>query len=170
MSDPYIGEIRLFGGTFAPVGWLACNGQLLSIGQYDALYNLIGTTYGGDGQVTFAVPDLRGRIPVHADGSGYVPGQTGGVESVTLTNSQMPAHTHPVVGSSATASVTSPTGNVPATTAGVTVFAYGTDQPHTTLHPSTVAPSGGFQPHDNMQPFLCITFIIATEGIYPSQN
>ncbi|KRB47097.1 MULTISPECIES: phage tail protein [unclassified Terrabacter] len=170
MSEPYIGEIRLFGGTFAPVGWLACNGQLLPIGVYDALFNLIGTTYGGDGQTTFAVPDLRGRIPVHADGSGYVLGQSGGVESVTLTTSQMPAHTHPVMGSSATASVTSATGNVPATTAGVTVFAYGTDQPHTTLHPSTVAPSGGFQPHDNMQPYLCITFIIATEGIYPSQN
>ena len=89
MSEPYIGEIRLFGGTFAPVGWLACNGQLLPIGVYDALFNLIGTTYGGDGQTTFAVPDLRGRIPVHADGSGYVLGQSGGVESVTLTTSQM---------------------------------------------------------------------------------
>jgi len=170
MSEPYIGEIRLFGGTFAPVGWLACDGQLLPISQYDVLFNLIGTTYGGDGQQTFAVPDLRGRIPVHADGSGYVAGQAGGVESVTLTTSQMPVHTHQVVGSSATASGTAPAGNLLATTAGVTVFAYGTDQPHTTLHPSTVAPSGGNQPHDNMQPYLCVTFIIATEGIYPSQN
>ncbi|EWT02091.1 tail collar protein [Intrasporangium oryzae NRRL B-24470] len=170
MSDPYIGEIRMFGGNFAPVGWFFCEGQLLPISEYDALFNLIGTTYGGDGQSTFALPDLRGRIPVHADGAGYVQGQAGGVESVTLTTQQIPAHTHPVAGSSATASVTSPTGNVPATTAGVTVFAYGTDQPHTTLHPSSAAPSGGSQPHDNLQPYLCISFIISVFGIYPTPN
>lgn len=170
MTNPFIGEIRIFAGTFAPVGWALCQGQTMSIAENDVLFNLIGTTYGGDGQSTFALPDLRGRIPVHADGAGYVLGQSGGVESVTLTTQQVPAHTHPVSGSSATASVTSSTGNVPATTAGVTVFAYGTDQPQTTLHPSSVAPSGSSQPHDNLQPYLCISFIISTFGIYPTPN
>jgi microcystin-dependent protein len=170
MSDPYIGEIRLFGGNFAPVGWLACEGQLLPISQYDVLFNLLGTTYGGDGENTFALPDLRGRLPVHASGSGWVLGQMEGVETVTLSATQVPVHTHQVMGSTATATATSAAGNVPATTAEVTAFAYGTDQPRTTLHPSTVTPSGGAQPHDNLQPFLCVTFIIATEGIYPSQN
>lgn len=169
MSDPFIGEIRLFAGTFAPNGWQFCAGQLLSIAEESALFNLIGTTYGGDGQVTFALPDLRGRIPVH-QGNSYVLGESGGSEQVTLTTQQIPVHTHPVLGSTANASQTSPTGAVVATMPEVTNFAYGTDLPGTALHPSSIAPTGGSQPHDNFQPYLCINFIIALWGIYPAQN
>ncbi len=173
MSNPFIGEIRLFGGNFAPVGWAFCDGSLLSIGEYDALFNLIGTTYGGDGQSTFALPDLRGRVPVHQGtdaGTSYTPGQTGGVESVTLTSAQVPAHTHTFSGSSDTASTTSPAGAVPATMGSVTTFAYGTDLPPAAFAPAMVSTVGGNQPHDNLQPYLAVSFIIAVEGIYPNQS
>lgn len=165
MSTPYIGEIRMFGGNFAPVGWLFCQGQLLPISQYDVLFNLIGTTYGGDGQNTFALPNLASRFPVH-QGSGYVLGQTGGVESVTLTTQQLPVHTHTALGST-TSNNSSPSGNfwgLYATTS------YSSSAPVTPMANNALNPAGGSQPHDNMSPYLVINFIIATEGIYPTPN
>jgi microcystin-dependent protein len=160
----------MFGGNFAPVGWALCQGQLLAIAENDVLFNLIGTTYGGDGQNTFALPNLQSRVPLHA-GPGFVIGQAAGAESVTLTTSQIPSHSH--VPQCATAgSVVSPSGAVLATAtsaqAGVQVFS---DQaPDTSLAPGTVAASGGSQPHDNMHPFLVVNFIISLFGIFPSQS
>jgi microcystin-dependent protein len=169
MGQPFIGEIRMFAGNFAPAGWAFCDGQLLPISENDALFALLGTTYGGDGQETFALPDLQGRIPVH-EGPGYVLGQLGGVESVTLSTGQIPPHNHPLMGSAANATTTSPTNNVPGTSPEVTVFPYGTDNPPTTLATASVSPAGGSQPHDNFQPYLCVNFIISLFGIFPSQN
>jgi microcystin-dependent protein len=169
VSNPYLGEIRMFAGNFAPQGWMFCNGQLLPIADYDSLWILIGTTYGGDGQVTFALPDLRGRVPMH-QGPGYVQGQQAGVESVTLSASQIPAHSHVVQGSSANASTTSPVGNVPATMGAVTTFLYGTDAPSTALAPPSVSLVGGSQPHENMHPFLCVSFIISVFGVFPTST
>ena len=169
MSTPYIGEIRLFGGTFAPAGWVFCDGSLLPISENDALFALIGTTYGGDGQTTFAVPDLRGRLPLH-QGAGFVIGQAGGTETVTLTTQQIPGHSHVVNGTAANASTTSPAGNVAATMGAVTTFLYGTDAPPSSLAPQSVGLAGGSQPHDNMQPFLCVSFIMSLFGIFPSQT
>jgi microcystin-dependent protein len=169
MSQPYVGEIRIFAGNFAPNGWLSCDGQILPISENETLFQLIGTTYGGDGQSTFALPDLRGRMPVH-QGNGMVLAETGGAEQVTLTTPQMPAHTHPIVGSAANASATSPAGGVPGTMPEVATSAYGSDAPLTTLAPQSVSPVGGSQPHDNMQPFLCVGFIISLYGIFPSQS
>lgn len=167
MSDPYVGEIRMFGGNFAPVGWALCQGQLLSIAENEALFQLIGTTYGGDGQSTFAVPNLASRLPVHV-GPSFVLGEAGGEESVTLTTQQMPAHGHPVMASTAAGSQASPAGNVLADS--TTVALYSGNAPNESLAAPTVQPAGGSQPHDNMQPFLAINFIIALEGIFPSQN
>jgi microcystin-dependent protein len=169
MGEPYIGEIRMFGGNYAPVGWALCNGQLLPISEYDALFTLIGTTYGGDGTETFALPDLRGRIPVH-EGAGYVLGEVGGAEQITLSVSQVPPHNHPLLGSTDNATTTSPTGNVPGTSAEVTVFPYGTDNPPTTLATQSITAVGGSQPHDNFQPYLCVNFIVSLFGVYPTQN
>jgi microcystin-dependent protein len=173
MSNPFIGEIRIFAGTFAPTGWAFCQGQAMAIAENDALFALIGTTYGGDGQTTFNLPDLRSRLPVHR-GSGGIGnpalGQAGGVESVTLTTTQIPAHTHGLNGSTATATTSAPGGAVPATLSGVTTFAYGADAPPTTLAPQSLAPSGGNQPHDNLQPYLAVNFIISLFGIFPSQG
>jgi microcystin-dependent protein len=168
MPDPYVGEIRLFCGNFAPRDWALCDGRLLAISNYDALFSVIGTTYGGDGQTTFAVPDLRGRVPVH-QGQSYPLGQAAGAEHVTLTVGQLPPHNHPLVGSSDNATTTSPGGNVPGTSAEVTVFPYGNDNPPTTLSPQSVWPSGGGEPHDNLQPYLCINFIMSLFGVFPSQ-
>lgn len=173
MSTPFIGEIRLFAGNFAPSGWLFCQGQLLPISEYDALFNLIGTTYGGDGQTTFALPDLRSRVPVHQGTglTGSVPlGEQGGVETVTLTTTQIPAHSHVLNGSTATATTTSPGGAVPGTLPGVTTFGYGADAPPTTLAPQSLVPVGGSQPHDNLQPYLAVNFIISLFGVFPSQT
>ena len=167
MAQPYVGEIRIFAGNFAPAGWMFCEGQLLPISENETLFQLIGTTYGGDGQSTFALPDLRGRIPIH-QGNGFILAENGGVESVTLTVSQIPAHTHPLLGSANNATTTSPTNNVPATMPEVTTFAYGTDAPPTTLSPQSQAPDGGSQPHDNFQPYLCVNYIISLFGIFPS--
>jgi microcystin-dependent protein len=164
--EPFTGEIRMFGGNFAPVGWAFCAGQLLPIADNDALYSLIGTTYGGDGQSTFALPDLRGRAPVH-QGSGYVAGQVGGVEAVTLTQQQLPPHTHTPLASVASATGTSPAG---ATWAAVPTGAYSTAAPDADLAPGAIAPSGGSQPHENRPPSLGVSFIICLSGIYPSQN
>ncbi len=172
MSTPYIGEIRMFGGNFAPQGWAFCDGRLLSIAQYDALFNLIGTTYGGDGQTTFALPDLRGRIPIHAGtgaGVSVVLGQIAGVESVTLTVNQLPAHGHGLIGSTDVASQSSSSGNVLAQPSTIDLYRPAT-APTDALNSAAITAAGGSQPHDNMGPFLCITFIIALEGIYPTQN
>ena len=169
MSQPYVGEIKMFAGNFAPAGWMFCEGQLLPISEYETLFNLIGTTYGGDGQSTFALPDLRGRLPVH-QGNGFTLAETGGVETITLTVSQIPAHSHALLGSSGLAASTSPQGNLPAAASVVNVSAYGTDQPVTTVSPASITSTGGSQPHDNFQPYLCVDFIISLFGVFPSQT
>ena len=164
-SEPFIGEIRLFGGNFAPNGWLFCQGQLLSISDYDVLFNLIGTTYGGDGQVTFALPDLQSRVPIH-QGAGHVIGEVAGVEEVTLTTQQIPAHTHPMPASTQAASSRSAVGGVPAALASD--VAWSPAVADEVMSATTAA--GGSQPHTNVQPYLGISFIIAWSGVYPSPN
>ena len=169
MSQPYVGEIRMFAGNFAPAGWMFCEGQLLSIAENETLFNLIGTTYGGDGQSTFALPDLRGRLPIH-QGGGFTLAETGGVESVALTTGQIPAHSHPFLASGNQASSTSPVNQVPAITQAATITPYGTDNPLVQLNSASIGPVGGSQPHDNFQPYLCIDFIISLFGVFPSQT
>src|SRR5439155_15304994 len=158
MAQPYVGEIRMFAGNFAPAGWMFCEGQLLPISEYETLFNLIGTTYGGDGQSTFALPDLRGRVPLHF-GNGLVLAETGGVETVTLTVSQIAAHSHPFLGSTATPSTTNPGTAVLAQPAG-NVYA---SQPNNlvAMAPQSITSTGGSQPHNNFQPYLCVDFIIS---------
>src|SRR5262245_11485970 len=169
MAQPYVGEIRMFAGNFAPAGWMFCEGQLLPISEYETLFNLIGTTYGGDGQSTFALPDLRGRIPLH-HGNGFTLAETGGAEEITLTVSQIAAHAHPVLASQNVASSNSPSNRTfgPASTFGVSP--YGSDAPKASLHPSVISSVGGSQPHTNFQPYLCVNFIISLFGIFPSQT
>jgi microcystin-dependent protein len=172
MSNPYVGEIRMFGGNFAPQGWAFCDGSLWPISEYETLFNLIGTTYGGDGQETFALPDLRGRLPVH-QGTGLglstaVIGQSGGVETVTLTLQQMPAHTHPLQAATDNALTANAGGNLLAQTPSYTPYIV--DTPSMPLSSGSIAQAGGSQPHDNLQPFLCISFIISLFGIFPSQS
>jgi microcystin-dependent protein len=164
---PYVGEIRMFAGNFPPVGWEFCEGQLLPISEYDVLFNLIGTTYGGDGQETFALPDLQSRIPTHW-GNGMVLAEQGGVESVTLTISQIPAHTHPLTASADLASLPDPLGAVLAQSrvAGVDLYLEDTP-PNTNMAATAIGPVGGSQPHENHQPFLCINYIISLFGIFP---
>lgn len=168
MAQPYVGEIRIFAGNFAPAGWMFCEGQLLPISEYATLYNLVGTTYGGDGQSTFALPDLRGRLPIH-QGSGYTLAESGGVETVTLTSAQCPAHSHPLQASNDSANAATPQGNVPAAT--LNTVAYTTIPQLTPLSAqATTASNGGNQPHSNFQPYLCVDFIISLFGIFPSQT
>lgn len=167
MSSPFIGEIRMFAGNFAPVGWAFCNGALMPIDENTALFQLIGTTYGGDGQTTFALPNLQSRVPVHV-GPGYALGQAGGAEEVTLTTSQMPAHTHVLQAASGGTPAASPTNNVIAPSA--TTALYRTQETLVSLDPSAVATEGGSQPHDNFQPFLVVNFILSLFGIFPSQT
>jgi microcystin-dependent protein len=169
MSSPYVGEIRMFGGNFAPLGWAFCDGSLQPISENETLFNLIGTTYGGDGQETFALPNLQSRFPLHV-GSGFQLGETGGVESVTLAVQQIPQHSHPLVGTSSSASSTDPAGNVGARLTVAAVFPYGTDDPPIPLAAQAVAAAGGSQPHDNMQPYLVVNFIISLFGIFPTQS
>jgi microcystin-dependent protein len=146
-----------------------CEGQLLPISENETLFNLIGTTYGGDGQSSFGLPDLRGRIPLHF-GGGFTLAQAGGVESVALTVQQIPAHSHPLLGTSNFASTASPQGQVAAAASVANVSAYGTDEPTSPVSPNSVSAVGGSQPHDNFQPYLCIDFIISLFGIFPSQT
>lgn len=167
MAQPYVGEIRLFAGNFAPSGWMMCEGQILPISEYETLFTLIGTSYGGDGQDTFALPDLRGRIPLH-QGSGFTLAQTGGVESVTLTTAQIPAHSHALLASSQTANTANPEGNLLGATVSATPYFATT--PTTALASTAVSTVGGSQPHSNFQPYLCVNFIISLFGIYPSQT
>jgi len=159
----------MFAGNFAPAGWMFCEGQLLPISEYETLFNLIGTTYGGDGQSTFALPDLRGRIPLH-QGNGFILAETGGVETVTLTVNQIPAHSHPFLCTTDNASVTAPLNQVMAAAPDANTNPYNTDAPLTTLAPSAVSTVGGSQPHNNFQPYLCVDFIISLFGIFPSQT
>jgi len=165
MAQPYVGEIRMFGGNFAPAGWMFCEGQLLPISEYETLFNLIGTTYGGDGQSTFALPDLRGRLPIH-QGNGFTLAETGGAEEITLTVNQIPAHSHPMLASSATASQTTPQGTVLATPTVPDLYRPGAG--NTPLAAQSISPTGGSQPHTNFQPYLCVDFIISLFGIFPS--
>jgi microcystin-dependent protein len=169
MAQPYVGEIRMFAGNFAPAGWMFCEGQLLPISEYETLFNLIGTTYGGDGQSTFALPDLRGRVPLHF-GNGFTLAETGGVEDVTLTVSQIPAHSHALLGTNNQASSFAPLNQVGGVTQLATTTPYGTDNPSVTLSPQAVSAIGGSQPHNNFQPYLCVDFIISLFGIFPSQT
>lgn len=166
MSEAYIGEIRIFAGSFAPQGWALCQGQMLSIAEYDVLYALIGTTYGGDGQTTFALPNLSSRIPIH-QGLGYVPGESVGVEEVVLTQAHLPTHTHQLNASSQAAVSTSPAG---ASWAATTTPQFSTDTaaPLVAMSPNGLSSVGGNQPHDNMPPYLAVNFIISLYGVYPS--
>lgn len=164
---PYLGEIRMFAGDFAPQNWALCDGQLLSIAQYDALFSLIGTTYGGDGQVTFALPDLRGRAPVHIGPANQL-GVSAGQETVTLQSAQIPAHSHALMGSSGVGDADNPSGRVPARNAvGAPHYHGGMD---TTLASNALTLSGSSMPHNNMMPSLCVNFIICLEGVFPSQS
>lgn len=176
MSDPFLGEIRLVGFTFAPQGWAFCDGQLLSISQNTALFSLLGTTYGGNGQTTFALPDLRGRVPV-SQGQGpslsnYVLGEQTGSENVTLNVSQLPVHNHPLASSNQQGSSSDPSGFFPAVlnepSGSVAVNGYLASS-NSTLNPAAIGVTGGNQPHPNLQPLLCVNFIIAVQGIYPSR-
>jgi microcystin-dependent protein len=165
MSQPYVGEIRMFGGNFAPAGWMFCSGQLLPISEYETLFNLIGTTYGGDGQSTFALPDLRGRLPIHM-GSGFALAQNGGAETVTLTTSQMPAHPHTVFATTNSNTASLPGGNFLA--AGPDI--YDQNKPGTSTMAAAIGSQGGSQSHDNFQPYLCVSFILSLYGVFPSQS
>lgn len=169
MAESFVGEIRMFGGNFAPAGWSFCDGQLLAISEYETLFSLIGTTYGGDGQNTFAVPDLRGRVPVH-QGLGFVMGQAAGTENVTLTVQQMPAHTHPGSGgaSSGAATTASPAGAFPATPPSGLPYADTGTAKMAAGASSTLANVGGSGSHNNMMPSQCVNYIISLYGIYPS--
>lgn len=164
----YLGEIRIFAGSFAPEGWALCNGQALLISQYKELYQLIGTTYGGDGQRHFSLPDLRGRIPVHqSTDPTFSVGAKGGVETVTLSSEQMPVHRHTLVASAIQATLPDPGNNVLARSGTAGVSLYTNETPDTQLHGDTVAPEGKGQPHENRAPYLCVNHIIALSGTYP---
>jgi microcystin-dependent protein len=155
----------MFAGNFAPAGWMFCEGQLLPISENETLFQLIGTTYGGDGESTFALPDLRGRIPIH-QGNGFILAETGGAEEITLTVPQIPAHSHPFLASSDTANTPNPGQNVLGRSGQVLMFFNGS--PSVQMSPQMLGPVGGSQPHTNFQPYLCVDFIISLFGIFPS--
>lgn len=166
MGTPYMSEIRLMSFNFPPKGWAFCNGQFLPINQNQALFSLLGTTYGGNGQTTFALPDLRGKVPLHM-GNGFTLGQAGGQEAHTLTISELPQHLHFVnVSTTASGGVDNPTGNF----LGSANNLYHAPAGLTTMNPGTIGPRGGSQPHMNMQPYLTLNFCIALQGVFPSQN
>lgn len=167
MAQPYVGEIRMFAGNFAPAGWMFCEGQLLPISEYETLFNLIGTTYGGDGQSTFALPDLRGRVPIH-QGSGFILAETGGAEEITLTINQIAAHSHPLLCANSVGNDPNATNNLPAESSAATLYQSG--NPVAAMAPQSIGSTGGSQPHTNFQPYLCLDFIISLFGIYPSQT
>lgn len=166
----YVGEIRMTGANFAPVGWMLCQGQLLPISENETLFQLIGTTFGGDGQSTFALPDLSSRVPLH-QGGGFTLGESGGVETVTLTVAQIPNHTHQATGYAVAGNSASPTGTRWASSADTAINPYALPAvADATMNNAAVAIEGGSQPHDNMIPYLAINFIISLFGIFPSQN
>jgi microcystin-dependent protein len=171
MAQPYVGEIRLFAGNFAPAGWMFCSGQLLPISENETLFQLIGTTYGGDGQSTFALPNLQSRFPLHMgtrSGITYQLGEAAGVESVTLTIQQIPQHNHPFLASIDPGSLPSPAGAVLGALSPVSIYKPSGAPPSNAMNAQAIAPAGGSQPHDNMHPYLCINFIISLFGIFPS--
>lgn len=165
MAQPYVGEIRMFAGNFAPAGWMFCEGQLLPISENETLFQLVGTTYGGDGQSTFALPDMRGRLPIH-QGNGFILAETGGAEEITLTVPQIPAHSHSLLASTHVAQDTSPNGKLLGQTGSGLVYIQ--DTADINLSPNAMGPTGGSQPHTNFQPYLCVDFIISLFGIFPS--
>jgi microcystin-dependent protein len=172
VGQPFVGEIRMFGGNFAPAGWAFCQGQTLPISENDVLFTLIGTTYGGDGQETFQLPDLQGRLPVHAgtakSGTTYQLGEKGGVESVTLSIQQIPSHNHAFIATSNISNSTSPNNSIVAQSSSADLYIE--DTPNQSLAPNSIGPDGGSQPHDNFQPYLCISFIISLFGVFPTQT
>jgi microcystin-dependent protein len=171
MGEPFVGEIRMVGFNFPPVGWAFCDGQLLPISENDVLFTLIGTTYGGDGQTTFALPDLQGRMPIHqGQGPGtsnYTIGEKAGVETVTLTTNQIPAHTHPPLAQTQAGNQPSPQNNVWASSS---LNQFQPPSANTAMNTQLISATGGSQPHDNMMPFLTISFIISLFGVFPSQS
>ncbi len=172
MSEPFVGEIRMFAGNFAPRGWAFCDGQLLAVSQNDALFSLFGTIYGGDGRTTFALPDLRGRIPLHmGTGPGLSPrreGSKGGAEHVTLTTNQLASHTHDWQANTAAANGAAPQGKVLAAPSPLRLFEE--ESQATDLASATIANTGGSQSHTNLMPTLCVNFIVALVGIYPTRQ
>ena len=168
---PFIGEIRMFGGNFAPAGWMFCDGSTLPISEYDVLFTLIGTNYGGDGQSTFNLPDLRGRVPIHqgtnqSTGTNFIIGEMAGVETVTLATTQIPQHSHALAATTAIGTQANPGGNLLANSQGPQPYIQ--EDPDNSLNAQALAAAGGSQPHDNMQPYLGINFIISLFGDYPS--
>jgi microcystin-dependent protein len=172
MAQPYIGEIRMFAGNFAPMGWLFCKGQILPISENETLFQLIGTTYGGDGESTFALPNLQSRVPLHMgtgpDGVTYPLAEMAGTESVTLTVQQIPIHTHALLATSATGTLSDPTSNMLCDSPNIKP--YTAQVPGATMNANSIAPVGGSQPHENCQPFLCINYIISLYGLFPSPS
>jgi microcystin-dependent protein len=172
MAQPYVGEIRMFAGNFAPAGWAICAGQLIPISENETLFNLIGTTYGGDGQNTFALPDLQGRIPIHqgtsVSGSTWVIGQKAGTEQITLNTNQIPQHSHAFMASQNNATLSTPANNVTGLVGATQIYRDAT--PSAAMAASAVTSVGGSLPHDNLQPFLCVSFIISLFGIFPTQT
>jgi microcystin-dependent protein len=168
MAQPYVGEIRMFAGNFPPAGWEFCEGQLISISENETLFQLIGTTYGGDGESTFGLPDLRGRIPIH-QGNGFMLSDKDGAEDVTLTVNEIPAHSHLMQASGNVANTSLPANAVLAASSQVRAF-FGEPPGNQTMDNSMLIPVGGSQPHSNMQPYLCINFIISMFGIFPSST
>lgn len=173
MSNPFVGEIRMVPFNFAPTGWALCNGQLMPISQNTALFSLLGTQYGGNGVSNFALPNLQGSAPIMADGTQIVVGESGGEETVTLTADQMPAHTHVPYAVSAAGSLTSPGGNLWAQgrrAANASYQAYSAGTPNSVMNPGAIAAAGGDQPHNNLQPYLVVNFIIALQGVFPARS
>ncbi|HTA29941.1 MAG TPA: tail fiber protein [Candidatus Cybelea sp.] len=174
MSEPFLGEIRMFGFNFAPVGWATCNGQIMSISQNTALFSLLGTYYGGDGQSTFALPNLQSCVAIHqGQGPGlstYNIGQSGGTENVTLLTTQMPTHTHTVQCNTGGGNQASPSGNLPAVESTGTSLDYSNAGANASMSPTMIGNQGGSQPHTNIQPYLCVNFCIALQGVFPSRN
>lgn len=162
---PFIGEIRMMASNYAPAGWMFCEGQLLPISENDAMFVVIGTTYGGDGEETFALPDLRGRVPIHV-GNNHILGENGGVTDVTLTVQQIPVHTHPLIGSQDNGNQATPSNTILA--ASTVAQLYAPEVPTAQMAPNSIAPVGGSQPHTNLQPYLCVNFIISLFGEFPT--
>jgi microcystin-dependent protein len=167
MAQPYVGEIRMFAGNFAPAGWMFCEGQLLPISENETLFQLIGTTYGGDGQSTFALPDMQSRVPIH-QGNGFILAETGGAETITLTVAQIPAHSHPFIASLTGGTGSNPQGNLPCQPPQIQPYIE--DTTNTNMNAQAIGATGGSQPHDNIQPYGCFNYIISLFGIFPSQT
>lgn len=172
MTNRFVGEIQMFGGNYAPAGWAFCNGQLMPIAENEVLFQLIGTTYGGDGQVTFGIPDLQGRLPIHwgnlnGNGQNFTIGEKSGTETVTLTSSQMPSHSHAAQVNSNSGTVSTPAGNF---WAGSSLNQYVNAAPNLLMDPQELSLAGGSQPHDNQHPFLTVTFIISLFGLFPARS